>query len=65
MQTCSSLRHVKNIFYLLLQRQSGKKDCTLDCVPSSSPLLCPELVGDKEGLNQIVQNDNNHFIPPW
>ena len=44
--------------------KAGKKDCTLDCVPSSLPLFCPELVGDKEGLNQIVQNDSDHFIPP-
>ena len=26
-------------------------------------LLHPQLVGDKKGLNQIVLNDNNNFIP--
>lgn len=65
MQTCISLSHAKNIFYTLLQRLSGEKDWTSNCAPSSSPVLCPELVGDKEGLNHIVLNDKDHFIQPW
>ena len=28
----------------------GVKDCSSNCIPSLLPVLCPELVGDKEGL---------------
>ena len=27
-------------------------------------LLCPQLVHNKKGLNQIALNDNDHFILP-